>query len=173
MRLVLFENSMRVQNFDFSIRYRAGFVARPFTTECEVVEHGISSIFRERGVAAQSYLHTPGSKFVLEDLKSQIRDCHFAIVDITGLNLNVLAEIGMLISLDKPFIILRDERDEGEPPFDIRAYHCYRYRVDGGTAITVRSPWSELSLPLAQVITRFIDELIQRDPAFAEAKPKS
>ena len=72
--------------------YRAGFVARPFLTEFELLEKTAVEIFSRKRIRIRPYQHPPGKGMVVEEMLNQIQEAHFGIADITGLNPNVLID---------------------------------------------------------------------------------
>ena len=61
----------------------------------------------------------------------QINQAHFGIADITGLNDNVLIEVGVMTANGMPLVIIREKDDNQSLPFDIAARQSYRYELKG------------------------------------------
>jgi len=103
-------------------------------------------------------------------MHKQIYGAHFGIADITGLNRNVLIELGAITSLNKPFIMFRKLEDTLPLPFDIAGYQCYPYTVSNGSIVTYNAADTATRVPLSQIINTFILEELKRNSAFNDAK---
>ena len=58
---------------------------------------------------------------VVKTMLDQLEKAHLVIVDITGLNPNVMYELGLRIGMEKPVIVLRDSIESNEEiPYNIR-----------------------------------------------------
>ncbi len=66
---------------------------------------------------------------ILKDLYRQLQSVHFGLADISGNNLNVLYEAGLLKGLGKPVIFLKREGDAGKIPFDIFSDYRIEYQL--------------------------------------------
>ena len=149
--------------------YRSGFIARPFLLEFNSVENAINKILESRQIQARHYVSRQRAGIVIEDIMKQVRSSHFGIVDITGCNPNVMAELGMFMVLRKKFLILRRKDDRMELPFDIRPYHFTEY-VMKESEMTCWDPVDERYESLEDILSPFIAELYY-DPNFVAAKP--
>ncbi len=152
--------------------HRTGFIARPFAPSFEPVETWIAAQLRKKGVDARHYQHPPGRAYVLDEILGDIRKAHFGIADVTGCNPNVMLELGIMISLGKPRILLQVSDDPLEEPFNVRPFHLYRYEVRAGPELLVATPGSARMQPMEQVLESWLIDL-DRDPAFRHAKPWS
>ena len=47
---------------------------------------------------------------IVKTMLEQLEKAHLVIVDITGLNPNVMYELRLRIGMEKPVIVLRDDR---------------------------------------------------------------
>jgi len=63
---------------------------------------------------------------VHEQFSQQISESAICLADLTGLNANVLFEVGMAIQAKKPIVMITQDALEGIP-FDIRQYRMHRY----------------------------------------------
>jgi hypothetical protein len=58
---------------------------------------------------------------IVKTMLNQLEKAHLVIVDITGLNPNVMYELGLRIGMEKPVIVLRDSSESNEEiPYNIR-----------------------------------------------------
>lgn len=73
-----------------------------------------------------------GSKSIPSEIFSHLDDDDLVIADITGLNPNVLLELGYRMKTAKPYVIIRDKDDTDSTPFDIASirYHSYGLMPD-------------------------------------------
>ncbi|NEP20084.1 MAG: hypothetical protein F6J97_24900, partial [Leptolyngbya sp. SIO4C1] len=152
--------------------YRTGFIARPFSDERSdfiEAEACIKEFLIQHQIQAKRYTHPPGGSYVVSEIMNQIKDSHFGIIDITQLNANVMLELGMIMILNKKFVLLRHRQDDTELPFDIKNYHCYQYEVRRG-GVFVWSPGDSDPTPLEEILKSFVTELY-RDRSFCDAKP--
>lgn len=150
-------------------RVRTGFIARPFGQEFDAVEKHISSYINAQGIRAQCYTNPPGGAAVLAQMKEQITDCHFGIVDISGLNPNVLTELGMIMILGKEFLLLRRHGDEAPLPSNLSGIHCYEYQVESAAEVRVLDVVAQQFVAIEPVLDAFIAKL-REDPRFKDAR---
>ena len=152
-------------------KYRTGFIARPFKPEFNVVEDCITKILEDKDICAEHYKFGPGKEtFVIKEIMDKISSSHFGIVDITNCNHNVMLELGMMMVLEKRFILLRRHDDETKVPFDISGYHYFEYEDKPGQAIRLKDPGTNQYEPIKRVLEDFVRRL-EDDPAFLAAKP--
>lgn len=141
-------------------RFRCGFVARPFRDEFSDVERKINDILRSKGIEARHYEPDGGTHYMIEEIMKQIRTSHFCIADITGSNPNVLAEVGMMMMLQKKFLLLRRKGDDAPRPFDLNQHPLYEYQIavpEGD--LNVWSPGDNRFQSFEQVLEKFTSEL--------------
>src|SRR5262249_28115949 len=115
----------------------------------------------------QSYQHAPGQGVVVEDILRQIEGSHFAVVDITRSNPNVLLELGAVRAWKKHTMLVRRADDHTELPFDITAYHIFKYSVKAGQFVWHRSKTEEV--PLEEALETFVRKL-EADASFLAAE---
>ena len=149
--------------------YRTGFMARPFIPEFELLESTAKNILRKRQIQLRPYQHPPGKGLVVEEMLAQIHSAHFGIVDITGINPNVLIEYGAMTSVRKPVIIFRKKDDLPELPFDLAGFHYYQYAISSGDIVAYNAAAAASRVSLEDIIYAFISELM-KDKGFLEAK---
>ncbi|MGB7087729.1 MAG: hypothetical protein WBD47_19380 [Phormidesmis sp.] len=165
-----FKRAVEHYNFQQILNpYRTGFVARPFDRRFEDIYDCIVKYLAENEIQVQQYTHRPGSDFVVSEIMEQVSQAQFGIADITGINPNVMLELGMMMVLRKKLILLRRHDDESVLPFDIKPYHCYEYEIHS-QGIRIFNPSSSRPETLDSVLANFIKELYG-DLSFAQAKP--
>lgn len=148
--------------------YRAGFIARPFAPEFDRFAQEVARIFEKNRVRATQYEHPPGGGVVLGEMIKQVAAAHLGVVDLTGLNPNVIAELGMMLGLGKETILFKALDDETEMPFDLASFHLYRYAFENNE-LMVWEP-AQSGKPAEEVISAFVDRLMGEDEAFESAK---
>lgn len=166
-------HSINSYSFDEFINpYRAGFFARPFKAESSPVETAIKSEMERHGILARQFVQRPAAD-TINEIMNQIGRAHFGIADITRSNPNVMLEVGMMIIQNKRLLLLRDIDDTTELPFDTNQYPYFAYSINGeGDALSVsffRADGTEV--PLSSVVEDFLNYLLDKDPAFKNARP--
>ena len=70
------------------------------------------------------------SKTIHEDIWQHIAAADFLVVDVTGLNANVMIEYGVAAAIRRPYqvILIRSEEDKSRLPFDAFAHRYLTYR---------------------------------------------
>ena len=149
--------------------YQTGFIARPFEDPFNPVAERLSAVFSAEQIRATEYRHPPGGGIVVEEMMNQIAAAHFGVVDLTGLNDNVLVELGILMGLSKPLVIMRNKADDAELPFNISGYHVYGYALDKQN-LRFWEPGQANPRPASQVVSDFIAEKLANDEAFNNAR---
>jgi|GEM_PF-6091071 len=66
-----------------------------------------------------------GTYLIEQKILAQLHESNLLLCDISGLNPNVLFELGIRRALNKPFAIVRDEHTK--VPFDLKNFHCFKY----------------------------------------------
>lgn len=107
----------------------SGFLARPFDEEgkFDLVERAIQYCIPH--IEIFHYMDQ-GKDLIIKEIKEHIHKSHFCIADITGLNVNVMIELGMMmIDKDKhnKIIIIKNFKDKTKIPFDITQHPVYHY----------------------------------------------
>jgi len=149
-------------------RFRTGFIARPFDRNFEYISNALEEAFRNEAIRVATYRPAAGSKLVASEMLGQINSAHFGVADITSLNRNVLVELGAMIALKKPFIILRAEGDDATLPFDIAGYDYYRYAIVDARIRIADAASHHRSLE--QFVSEFISERLSADRIFQNAE---
>jgi hypothetical protein len=147
--------------------YRTGFIARPFDHKFEYFSTAIEAAFRKKRIQTAAYRSVAGGALIVSEMLNQINSAHFGIADITSLNGNVLFEVGAMIAVGKPLVIMRGKSDDAPLPFDIAGYDCYRYAI-ADDKILILDATSQI--PLEEFVGNFITERLLKDRAFRDAK---
>ena len=104
------------------------FLARPFRDEFVRVEESLQEELKKFGTNIEIAESEPPDFNVFKDIAQQIQSCHFGIADITGMNPNILIEVGLMIGAGKPVMLIQDTDDQTEIPFDLKGRHIFRYK---------------------------------------------
>ena len=96
----------------------------------------------------------------MDEMVEQIKQAHFGIADITGLNNNVLIEVGIMTGNGMPLIVIRDKDDNQMLPFDIAARQCYGYELRGDDSLIHDATKTHR---LEDFVVSFIDEMPKGD----------
>jgi hypothetical protein len=103
------------------------FVVMPFAPEFDdVYALGIGPIPEKLGCVAERADDIEHNLGVLEVLQQKIRDCDIVVADTTGLNPNVLYEVGFAHAIPQDVVLIQ-RTDSKELPFDIRGQNCIFY----------------------------------------------
>lgn len=135
-----------------------GFVARPFDSSSNRIGKEIEEYLREQSIEISTYDPDRGGGIVPEDLVTQIRDCLFGVADITGSNPNVLMEVGVMISVEKKVILLKDYKDSDEIPFNVSNYYVHRYRISEKGTLEVKPPQGTQFKPFNEIMDAFLGQ---------------
>jgi hypothetical protein len=147
--------------------HRTGFIARPFHPDFEPISGAIEGVFKRKRIRATRYIPVI-TKIVLTEMLLQIRSAHFGVADVTSLNRNVLIELGAMIALGKPLVVIRKITDDPTLPFDIGGIDCFRYRTEDGKFHILDASAHES--PLEAFVEDFVEQRLQEDSVFAEAQ---
>src|SRR5579871_1112639 len=86
---------------------------------------------------------------ITERLVRELKECSFCVADITGLNANVMWEVGFAMALGKSVILITQDDETKPPPFDIRVHQAHYYARSELDA-TLRVPLQEAFRATAQ-----------------------
>jgi GAF domain len=151
---------------------RSGFVARPFGSEFTRAHEILSELLKSKGVIARHYEPMEGRGLVIDEIMRQVRNSHFCICDITSANANVMAEVGMVMILRKPMMLIRKKGDETPIPFDLGHQQVYHYEVAGGE-LQVWNPAEAQFRPFSPVLDDFINQLPTETGFFSAKRHRS
>ncbi len=124
------------QSRDFQRRTRTAFVLMPFTPKWALrVWNHLGSICTKARLRPLRADQMRGPN-ILEDIWVGINEASVVIADLTGLNANVMYEVGIAHTLGKPTILLT--QNVNAIPFDFRGYRhiVYEDNVDGFSALS-------------------------------------
>ena len=105
------------------------FVIMPFTPEYESVYRQLIKPAAEPfglKVLRAADIYSPG--VITEQIRAAIHQSVICIADVTGKNPNVLYEVGIAHTLDKPTILLTQSVEQ--IPFDLRAFRVVIYDIE-------------------------------------------
>jgi hypothetical protein len=166
-----FLDSIQTFTFDSVLldqNWRTAFVARPYRKEFGAVQAAIEGILAECGVRGKHYV--PETKqYVVSEIINQIKNAHFCIADLTGNNPNVLAEVGMMMVVNKSVLVLKERNDDAEIPFDLSQFSVWEYELSRDDALLVWSAADQRLIPLREIVERFLKTLVP-ETGFAAAK---
>jgi hypothetical protein len=143
-----------------SQRIRTAFVARPYGGDFTSTQERVETALAKKGVQARHFT-AQMNRAVIDEIVSQVRNSHFCVVDLTGNNPNVLTEVGMMIALGKKLVVLRRRGDDSPMPFDVSHYTYWEYEPHGADELYVWSPADNTTIPLDDVLGRFLETLPQ------------
>jgi len=92
--------------------------------------------------------------FVFGHIEESIREADVIVADLSGLNPNVLVELGMAWGCRKPTVLVSQDR-LGAMPFDLRPFRAMEYQVTP-PGLDNLSKW----------LTRSVGEVVQPVPVF-------
>jgi hypothetical protein len=139
---------------------RSGFIARPFAPEFSDIEEKVVSLLESKRIRARAYEPDVGRGYMIDEIQRQIRNSHFCIADVTGLNPNVMTEVGMMIVMNKQFLLMRRHEDAGPIPFDLNQRPLYGYEVRPGEPdLQVWNAPAARFQPFEEVLDRFLEQL--------------
>ncbi len=134
-----------------------GVFLRPFDDDFNLVDKVLCETFASINLELQHFMPSPGSG-VMEEFRTEIKLSPFGVVDITGLNPNVLIEYGMMKVLGKDLMLLRNAKDKEELPYDINADQVDHYEVRGND-VHIIEPGTGGLIPLKQRVSGFVQKL--------------
>lgn len=105
-------------------------------------------------------IRSPGN--ILEQIRISIRQARLCIAIISSTNPNVLYEIGISHTFEKPTILLTDDLEQ--IPFDLRSFRILKY--DPGSPEKSLEPLESAILEIIlddNIVVRDVNELINRD----------
>lgn len=114
---------------------RSCFFAYPFQEKYHHLRDEVVKILRTKwGVRLRTTSLEMNDPRVVDDIENQIRAAHFGVADITGSNPNVLWELGVMMGLNKPVVILKDQTDPEKTPFDVHGSYRVEYQIVSSSA---------------------------------------
>lgn len=108
--------------------HHRAFFASPFAEEYRWVRNAVAAACRELDIEFRPVdeMVMPGTSIV-DAIHVEISGCTIAFVVISGLNPNVLYELGLLHAASKPTVLVSDKETIPRLPFDIRGLMVARY----------------------------------------------
>ena len=104
------------------------FLAIPYRDEFTWIQNSIAAACRKLNVdlIRVDEKIVPGTSIVTA-IHHFIQESDFAFVVLTGVNSNVVYELGLLHAGSKPTILLTDKKTADQLPFDLRTFTVIRY----------------------------------------------
>jgi nucleoside 2-deoxyribosyltransferase len=104
------------------------FYASPYAPEYGWIRDAVAAACRQHNIALRvvDEVAPPGEN-INELMNQEIADADLAIALLTGLNPNVMYELGRLLAESKPTILLADEDTFKSMPFDLRSFASIQY----------------------------------------------
>lgn len=96
----------------------------------------LEAYFAARGLGIQILAPAQGlhTLDILRSIDAQLQSSYFGIADITGNNVNVFYEAGLLKGMGKPVVLLKQKGTEAKVPFDVSSEYRIEYQLlrEGG-----------------------------------------
>lgn len=135
-----------------------GFIARPFSHEFNEIGERVEAYFKEKNIMVSTFDPDRAGGIAAEQIVAQIKASRFGIADITGLNPNVLMEIGVMIAEGKHVVILKKFDDSPKIPFNVSGYYAHLYRVTPSGEIEAKKPDENVFRPFPEVLGDALSE---------------
>jgi hypothetical protein len=107
------------------------FLAMPFRPEFKWIRNAIAAACRRLGIDLISVDEQVAAGDIIAGIHHHVRASDFGYVVITGLNPNVMYELGLLHQAAKPTILLADSKTAERAPFDLRSLMMLTYDSAG------------------------------------------
>jgi len=123
----------------FTLDAKLCFVLMPFAEQFRsVYEDHIRPVVERSGMRCVRADDIHGTGLITTDIWEHINRARFLIADLSGLNPNVLYELGLADAISKKVIVLT--RDIHSVPFDVRSRRCveYEFTPKGATRLEER-----------------------------------
>lgn len=107
---------------------RRGFFVRRYDEDLDSFYHPIiNEVSRQTGCDIHAVWERPKNQKLDELIMRRIRESAVVIVDVTGDRFNVGLELGYALALRKQVVVVCEDDNKRELPFDIRTVNCYFY----------------------------------------------
>lgn len=107
------------------------FIAMPFSSEyLDSYNYGIVPVLNALGYEHFKADNEISSKDIMCKICQQLQSCRLAIINISGLNPNVMLEQGLAYGLGKPVIIIKDKNTEAISDLGSMEYIEYSHAGD-------------------------------------------
>lgn len=107
------------------------FVIIPFRGFFEdLFEHTLKPALEDVGIKAIITKEMAGIKWPFEKIHEGIKSSFFCIADITGLNANVMYEVGYATAAGKKVVIIWDQSQMKDIPFDVNYFMGLPYNSE-------------------------------------------
>ena len=101
------------------------FVVMPFDKEFDGIYEGIEGCLTDRNFGVDRADTQQTSRSIIKNVVVPLATFDLVIADLTGLNANVMYELGIAHALDKPVILIAQSREN--LPFDLDKYEVMEY----------------------------------------------
>ena len=95
------------------------------------------------GLELKSAQHEVQAFTISENIRDLVCNCRFAIADLTGINPNVMMEIGLVMAIGKPVLIIWSADDGQKLPVNIVDVLYCKYDILRGKADKMAIEFSE------------------------------
>lgn len=114
------------------INHGTAFVVMPFQERFDVTINTITKVCKELKISAMRADDISRQDIIMANILDGIAKSEIVIVDISGANPNVFYELGIAHSLRtrQSIIIISQDKDIAQSPFDIRHWSILKYDVD-------------------------------------------
>ena len=130
------------------------FVLMPFDPEFEdIYSDLIARTLESEGFTVERADSSLDQENVLKDIIHGIARAHLVVAELTGMNPNVLYELGIAHALGKPTVLLTQAVEE--VPFDLRSYRMIVYSVHYAEAKALRDRLGDIARRLRERSIRF------------------
>lgn len=103
----------------------SAFIVMPFDEQLKGVFLALSTALQANGFDAIRADTSLNQQNVMRDVVVPLANSDLVVADMTGLNPNVMYEVGLAHALDRPVIMITQSIDE--LPFDLRSYRVLEY----------------------------------------------
>jgi nucleoside 2-deoxyribosyltransferase len=119
-------------------QYKA-FLASPYRKEFKWLRNAIAAACRQLNVDLRvaDEIVTPGTN-ILSAMHYEIANSDLGLAIVTGLNPNVMYELGLLHQASKPTILLSDEATVQNLPFDLKTFMVLSYNASAKNEAQLR-----------------------------------
>ena len=157
------------------------FVLMPFEDDFDpVYSQLIEPALTEVGFAVTRADLSINQQQILKDIVNQLAEADLVIVDVSGLNGNVMYELGLAHAMGRRTVMIT--RDIGELPFDLQSYRANGYSTEFTEAPKLKSRLTEIAKGVIDGTAQFSNPVQDFAPTFlgrpeqishAPSKPES
>ena len=125
------------------------------------IEKYLENTFKDSNFVIRHFrAEAVGAQPVIEDIADKIQRAPLGVFDITGLNGNVLLELGMMMLEDREKVmIIRKKDDEGDLPFNVTPVNINYYQIVGTEEVKMVDPATGNLEDFGPIIETFVNNL--------------